>query len=198
MANTSATGGYLVPNLVPIATYDQALRQLVQGVIVGVTGLAADRVRQAWQPTPAPVLALEADWGAFAILSQRADFDPYTIEDVAGTEQLFNRTEESDILCTFYGPNCMGYAARLRDGTAISQNNDVLYSVGAAVVAFGQITHVPELVNDRYVDRADIPMTLRRQVIRSYPVLSFVAVQGTIHSETLSEPWVVDPQGVIP
>jgi hypothetical protein len=74
----------------------------------------------------------------------------------------------------------------------------VLFSVGAAVVGFGDIIHAPELVNDRFVDRADITMTLRRQIVRSYPILSFLAAQGTIYSETLSEPWVVDPQGVIP
>jgi hypothetical protein len=198
MANTSATGGYLTPNPTPVVTEDQALRQLIHGVIQGVTGLAADRVRQAWQPTPAPVLPLETNWGAFAIMVQRGDFDPYTIENDIGTFESMTRNEEVEILCTFYGPNCQANASYLRDGMAISQNNDVLFSVGAAVVGFGDIIHAPELVNDRFVDRADITMTLRRQIVRSYPILSFLAAQGTIYSETLSEPWVVDPQGVIP
>ena len=198
MANTSATGGYLTPNPTPVVTEDQALRQLIHGVIQGVTGLAADRVRQAWQSTPAPVLPLETNWGAFAIMVQRGDFDPYTIENDIGTFESMTRNEEVEILCTFYGPNCQANASYLRDGMAISQNNDVLFSVGAAVVGFGDIIHAPELVNDRFVDRADITMTLRRQIVRSYPILSFLAAQGTIYSETLSEPWVVDPQGVIP
>jgi hypothetical protein len=47
-------------------------------------------------------------------------------------------------------------------------------------VATGDIMHIPELINERWFDRYQMGVTLRRQIFRTYPVLSFVSVSGII------------------
>lgn len=198
MGNTSATGGYLTPNPTPNVLQDASLRTLLHGVVAGITGLGATMVRQAWNPTPAPVPAIEIDWAAFAVVSQLADFDAYEQEATDGSSSTQRRHESLDVLCTFYGPNCQKYAGLLIDGMRISQNRAALYAVGMGSFGFSAVTHSPELFNDRFVDRCDVTMSLRREVVRDYPILSFLAAEGMIETETVSQPWVVDPQGVVP
>jgi hypothetical protein len=174
------------------------LRAFIHNIIAGVTGLANDRVRQAWQATPAPVLPIETDWAAFAVVQQSGDFDSYLSENDTGLTANVRRDEVVDVLCTFYGPNCQRSAALLSDGLQLSQNRAAMQSVGAGLVGFSPTVHAPELFNDRYIDRVDTTMTLRRQILRAYPILSFLAAYGDVETETESQQWVIDPQGVIP
>ena len=198
MPNTSATGGYLQPETTPVVAQDSSLRAFLHGVIASVTGLASDRVRQAWQASPAPTPSIDVDWSAFAIVSQVADFDSYQGENDSGLTMAYIRHESVEVLCTFYGPNCQGYAGRLVDGMQIGQNRDTMRSVGMGSFDFSPIVHAPELFNDRYIERVDVTMTLRREIRRDYPILSLLAAEGMIDTETVSQPWVTDPQGVIP
>lgn len=189
MPNTSATGGYLVPTTGPLE--DQALRRFVQAMLVGLVALAGDKVRPSRQKNPPPMPDVDTDWLAFWITNQKPDANPYH-EQHADHATLI-RHEEFDIMCSFYGPNCMGNAGKLRDGLYLSQNRESLFLASMGLVGFSDTTHVPELVNDRWFDRADITLTLRREIKRDYPILHFVAAYGTISgnraTETLSIDW---------
>jgi hypothetical protein len=198
MPNTSATGGYLQPQATPIVTEDATLRAFLHDVISAITGLSSDKVRQAWQASPAPTPGIDVDWSAFAVVQQVADFDSYQGEHLTGSTMALLRHETVEVLCTFYGPNCQSYAARLVDGMYLSQNRDVMRSVGVGSFDFSPIVHAPELFNDRYIERVDVTMTLRREIRRDYPILSLLAADGILQTETVSQQWVTDPQGVIP
>lgn len=191
MSNTSATGGYLRATNTQVDNLD--LRRFIGTVLVGISGYAPEFVRPAWQPNPARIPGIDVDWMAFGMTSRRADNDPYQVEKENGDLTLQIRHEELDFLLTFYGPNCIGNAAAFRDATDVTQNQEALYLAGMAIVDVSDITHAPELVNERWFDRCDMTMTIRREIRREYRILNFVAANGVIHANrditTLSREW---------
>lgn len=180
MANTSATGGYLAPTTAPLD--DVALRRFMHGVIAGVTGLAADKVRPAWQPNPPIRPGIEVNWSAYAIINQTPEAGTAYQAMQADDTYKMKRHESFDVLVSFYGPLCQAYAGLLRDGLEISQNRELLYLARMAYVGASATTHVPELVNDRWFDRADIILTFRREIVRDYPVLHFLSVDSLLYT----------------
>lgn len=177
----SATGGYLVESGTPQLN-DQSLRRFIHGVIAGVTALPGGLVRQGWQLNPSPIPSVDVDWISFSITNQRPDNAPYQCQpDELKTEM--SRHEEFDVVCNFYGDNCQANSSNLRDGMYITQNLEQLFLADMGLVGFSETTHVPELINDRFFDRMDITMSLRRQIKREYPIFSFVSVNGIISSQ---------------
>jgi hypothetical protein len=190
--DTSATGGYLLDANETLEGQD--LRRFLQRLIAGITNLDGTRVRQSWQQNPPPVPDINTDWCGFGITGRRAEFDGRVYLDELGTTYLY-RHEELDVLCTFYGPDCLDYAAILRDGLLLSQNREPLLLNGMGLVGCADILHSPELINDRFYDRADMTMTLRRLVTRTYPILDFASASGVIETDeetpTLTETFAV-------
>ena len=180
MFNTSATGGYLLPSGNSIDGQD--LRRFLQSIIVGVTGLDGALVRQSFHQNPAPIPGIDIDWCAFFIASQKADANPY-IEERTDLSARLIRHERLTVQCALYGPHCLDHAGQLRDGLYLSQNRDALKIAGIGLVDCTDLLHVPELVNDRYYDRADVSLLFNREVRRDYPVLSFLAASGTIYTD---------------
>jgi hypothetical protein len=176
--NTSATGGYLTPT--NTQTDDQALQRFIHAVLCGLTGLEAALVRPLWQANPAPTPDISVDWLAYGIASRRADNDSFLKMNTAGTQTTQQRHEELEYRLMFYGPNCLGNASELRDAILIHQNQDVLYQSGMAIVNASDITHAPELVNERHFNRCDIVLTVRRELNRVYSIFNFTAAGGTI------------------
>lgn len=193
MSNTSATGGYLQQVAGPLEGLD--LRRFIGTVLVGVSGFAPEMVRPAWQQNPPPVPNIDTNWMAFGITARRADNDPYQVEKEDGQRTLMLRHEELDIMLAFYGPDCLQKAAEVREGFELTQNTESLLLAGMAYIDLSDIIHAPELVNDRYFDRADTTLTIRREVRREYRILNFVSAYGAIHANrditTLSRDWAV-------
>lgn len=193
MPNTSATGGYLTQVAGPLEGLD--LRRFIGTVLVGVSGFAPEMVRPAWQQNPPPVPGIDVNWMAFGITARRADNDPYQVEKDDGQRTLMLRHEELDIMLAFYGPDCLQKAAEVREGFELTQNTESLLLAGMAYIDLSDIIHAPELVNDRYFDRADTTLTIRREVRREYRILNFVSAYGAIHANrditTLSRDWAV-------
>jgi len=191
--NTSATGGYLQQVAGPLEGLD--LRRFIGTVLVGVSGLTPELVRPAWQQNPPPVPNIDTNWMAFGITARRADNDPYQSEKDDGQRTIMSRHEELDIMLAFYGPDCLQKAAEVREGFELTQNTESLLLAGMAYIDLSDIIHAPELVNDRYFDRADTTLTIRREVRREYRILNFVSAYGAIHANrditTLSRDWAV-------
>ena len=74
----------------------------------------------------------------------------------------------------------MGYAAVLRDGLQIPQNSDQLNAAGMAVIGVQDVLYVPELINDRWFERADITINLNRNLSRTYAILTLLGIEGTL------------------
>ena len=178
MPNTSATGGYLTQTEGPIEGV--SFRRFIGGVLVGVSGLPAEYVRPSWQTNPPPIPGIDVNWMAFGQSGRRGEYSSYLTTDIDGTKTEQRTHEECDFLLVFYGPDCLDIAGRVRDAFRIEQNHEALQLQGMAMVGDTDIIHAPELINDRYYDRADMTITIRREVRRSYSILSFAGAHGTI------------------
>lgn len=192
MPNTSATGGYLQQVVGPMEGLD--FRRFIGTLLVGVSGLPANMVRPSWQANPAPIPDINTNWMAFGQTSRRADNDPYQTENQNGTESTMIRHEDCEFLLTMYGPDCLQLAGEIRDGLELTQNTESLLLAGMAFIDMSDILHAPELINDRYFDRADMTMTIRREIRREYRILNFVAAYGAIvanraDQSTLTREW---------
>lgn len=175
MANTSATGGYLAPAGTP-ALADAALEDLLQGVVAGITGLPGAMVRPRWQPTNPKVPEPNVDWCAIGIMRTTPDAGPAIIHDGAGDgSDQYQRHQELVLLASFYGPNAQGYGQILSDGLSIPQNMETLRVNGFGLIEVGDMTPAPDLVNQQWVHRYDMRIRLRRQIVRTYPILNILS-----------------------
>lgn len=93
------------------------------------------------------------------------------------------RHEELEIGCSFYGPNSAEYCDVVRDGFQVQQNLEGLRSVNMGFVGTDPAMQVPDLVNERWVDRFEMVVHLRREILRTYPILTLVSVSGSITAE---------------
>lgn len=184
MSNTSATGGYLAPEGSPASAVDAAHDAQLQALVAGVTGLAGNLVRPRWQPTVPKQPEPDVDWCAIGVTT--SDSSTFAVIEHVSTgdgSDTFRRHETLEILCSFYGPNCRGLAARLRDGLQVPQNREVMRAQGMAFAEASRIVALPEFVNQQWIRRADITVILRRQVDRVYPVLNVLEAVGTIRPD---------------
>ncbi|WP_334067261.1 LIC_12616 family protein [Burkholderia cepacia] len=175
--NDSSTGGYLAPAVDASPAEDDAFDDLVHDLIAGVTALPHDLVRPRWQPTVPKQPEPSVDWCAFGVQEQEPDAGPAIHHDGTGDgHDTYIRHQDVDVMCTFYGPRAKGYAQRLADGLAIPQNREQLQLQDMAFVGVGPIRAAPDLVNQQWVRRYDMSVTLRRKITRSYAVLNLKSV----------------------
>lgn len=185
MPNTSATGGALSPAVSPAPLEGQTLNRFIQQWIVGITGLDGTMVRPRWQAEPPNIPTAGTAWAAIGITSRPSDTYPYVRHDPTGlgSDEL-QRHETLNLLASFYdlGTNGLAdnYAALLRDGAAIPQNLEPLTVAGMALVETGDPVAVPSLLKTRWLYRVDLPVSLRRQINRIYPVENLLSSQGTL------------------
>lgn len=188
MANTSATGGYLMPTT-PSPAYDQPLDLQLQRVVVGITGMDGTLVRPRWQPRPPQQPDQSVDWCAIGIVRVGAAYGHHTrhVPDGDGSDET-EAYEDLELLASFYGPGCAGMAALLRDGLWVPQNREALRAGGLALTSADTVTLLGEYVTTEWRRRADLPIFLTRVVSRSYPILNLLEAQGSITSQAASEP----------
>jgi hypothetical protein len=106
------------------------------------------------------------------------DGQTFDINAPALQADILYRNEELDVLCSFYGLSATRYASRLRDGWQIAQNREALQLAGAGFIAAGEMTTVPDLVNNIWVYRVDLPLSFRRAILRAYPVLDITSADA--------------------
>lgn len=190
--NTSATGGYLLPDVPSPPLEGKALLQFLQAVVVGITGMDGTLVRPRWQAEPPNIPAADVAWCSFGIMGRSADTFPYVKhfgeDDINGGYDYLMRHEQLELLTSFYDLGVSGeadyYASILRDGLAIAQNREALYLGGFVLAYTGDLTPVPTLLKERWLYRIDFPFTLRRQIDRKYSVLNILSFQGTLDAGT--------------
>ncbi len=181
MSNTSATGGYLVALASSGLPGGLTLNQFLQTVLVGISGLPGSFVRPNWQEKPPSNPDLSVNWLAFGVILEAPDYSAYVGQNDDGS-QMMSRQEGVQIKCTFYGPLAMTYARIVRNGFQLSQNLEALRAAKMGFVNTDAPIHVPELVNERFIDRIEMAVHLRRQEIETYPVLNVLSAEGTIHT----------------
>lgn len=192
--NDSSTGGF-IGQLDPLPLNDAALDDLLQQLVVGVTGLSGSLVRPRWQwpisgpnipPTQPPP---DTDWCSIGVMNLIPHDYPYEGHQGGGDgSDLQISWETLDVMASFYGPNCRGNASTLRAGLYISQNRESLIQFGIKLREAGAITVVPDLVNVQWINRCDIPLVFDREIHRTYPILNLQSAQGGITTDAPAIP----------
>lgn len=167
--NTSATGGYLRPSGGSVLS-DDALEDVIQAHVVGITGLDGSLVRPRWQRIAPKMPEPTQTWIAVGSLSKVTDDGPAFLQ--SDESQTYIRHQVINVLATAYGPESEGVLELLRDGLYIPQNNQPLaeYDIKFAS-ADAEIRSVPELVNQQWIRRYDFTYRLRRRIVREYQIL---------------------------
>jgi hypothetical protein len=188
--NDTSTGGVLQPvpqppemqTNPPNLTFVQLLQQMLQQF----SGLPGPMVRPDWQPNqPKRPTSQSKDpwlvnWIAFGIESVEPDFSAYVGFDTQGNG-LMQRNEQVGLVVNFYGPAAYDNYGLVRDSFQLAQNRATLLKANVVWAYDGTAQHVPELIDEVWYDRWRVVFTLRRQILRSYPILTFVSAGGTIY-----------------
>ncbi|WP_089177146.1 hypothetical protein [Bosea sp. AS-1] len=191
MPNTSATGGYLAQSSAPPAEGDD-LDDILQKVVVGITGIDGTLVRPRWAANPLPRPERTVNWCAIGVTGIEADAFPAVIHHGTGDgyDEL-QRHETIDLLASFYGPAAASNAALFKDGLSIAQNREELFKVQMSVLETGRIIKAPDLLNNTWIEKYDVPVRFRRCVTRTYPVLNLLSAQGTVSTPDGTQPFTV-------
>lgn len=186
MANDSTVAGYLQPSGSGPAE-DADLDSIFQQMIVGITGLPGNMVRPRWQATVPKQPEPSANWCSIGVTGIEHDANSYESWNQEIDSETFIRHEILTVLASFYGANALNYAGQARDGLYVQQNNATLDQYEMGLVEVSSIVTAPELVNQQWVRRFDLPIRVRRRVVRTYPILNVLSAQATAKSETQTE-----------
>lgn len=172
---------YIRPSFTPAYPNGLTLIQFLQTVFVGVSGLPGTLVRPKWQPEPPKQPDINVDWMAIGIDVQTPDANAYTDRQADDTFQS-QRHELMEISCDIYGPKCEQTAGLIRDGLQIQTNLENLRYANMGMVETGPMRHLPDLVNQRFIDRIIMSVVIRREIQRLYPVPTILSAEGAIHT----------------
>jgi len=157
-------------------------------------------VRPRWQLQPPNLPDVGIDWCAVGVLDTRPlGIYPATWPFLYGDPDnlvQYQRHEEFELMCSFYGPQADAYASNLHDGACVWQNYHVLKRVGIKLVEVHESRHAPELVRNQWLNRVDKEITFRRIIRKNYPIFTVVGARGLVHTCAPEPvPWDVPPPG---
>lgn len=183
----STVAGYLLPT--DTVLNDDALEDLIQGIVVGITNLPGQLVIPRWQPDPPALPDVSVNWCAIGSI----DFDTdgtASIEHLPdadgglGNDEL-TQWETFDVIASFYGPASQMYASRFRDGLQIGQNREAMWlNANMVFRTAAKVENRPDLRNDQWVRRYDVRCTFARALTRTYTVRNLLTASGTIETDT--------------
>jgi len=177
--NTSATGGYLAPSSGPMT--QRQVEDALQGMVVGITGLAGQFVRPRWQPFPPKQPEHSVSWCSIGVTSWGGkNFASVQHQSAGNGQDVVTVQEDLEVMASFYGPSAMDLARRLRQGLAVEQNRAALRASGLALASVGALLNIPEIINNAWVQRVDLGLTVRAEALSAYPVLNLLDVPGSI------------------
>ncbi|MGU3521580.1 hypothetical protein ACLBW2_00535 [Enterobacteriaceae bacterium C23F] len=170
MSNDSTTRGYLTP-VGDGPKYDEELEREISRWIRGVSGLPAALVFPRWTDPQPDIPNNGITWCGFGITTVP---QPLSQSDVQVSDEESEQWtwELVTVICCFYGPKGSGTASIFRSGIFVEQNNAELNRVGMSVREAGTIYSLPELINNQWVRRYDLTVTLSRKNIRTYNIKS--------------------------
>lgn len=161
------------------------LNQFLQTVMVGVSGLPGNLVRPSWQVEPPKQPSIETNWLALGVELQQPDAQAYV--SVNNADRVTTQRHQGiEIKLSIYGPRCQELYDEIADAFQIPQNRIALFQANMGFTEISAGRHIPDLVNQRWVDRVECSVFLRREIQRTYPVLTFVSASGTIYVPDVS------------
>lgn len=193
--STPTSSGYVRPSSTLDLIGTLTLGQFVQTVLVGISGLPGPLVRPKFQVAPPkqPPEPTE-NWLAFALMEDTPDANAYLGMNSDGTAVEMQRHSDLRIECSFYGPRAQELTELVRDGFQIPQNRAALFKANMGFVETTRAFRLPELVNERWFDRFEMGIRLRKETQRTYPILSILSANGTISTVVGDEEWITNWQ----
>jgi hypothetical protein len=183
MPNDSSTGGFISP--VSSSVFDAALDAVLQQTVVGITGLSGDLVRPRWQTIVPKQPEPGVNWCAIGVASLDGTDYPAEFHDGTGAGQDIQQVWDSlTALASFYGPQAMLNANVLRRGLYVAQNREAMQAQGIDLIEAVTITASPDLVNQQWVRRFDLPIRLRRKVQSTCPIRNIVSADDFIVTDS--------------
>lgn len=179
MSNDSTEPGYLTP-VGDASEYDKELEKQLSRWVRGVTGIAVNLVLPRFTDPQSKIPPNGETWCGFNFSTLLRPGTPANVQ--VSEEQSEQWSWESiQVLFCFYGPGGSGMATRFRDGMFVDQNADTLRRIsGLSLVSADDIRNLPELINNQWVRRYDLAVTLSRKNTRTYNVKSVVDPNVTI------------------
>lgn len=189
---------YLAPGASPAPIYDDALVDVFQINVVGITGIPGNLVRPRWQPEPPNQPDFNVNWAALGVTVADGDRFAYKAHDPAGNGGLgadyLEKDERIDVMLSFYGPNALGNAKRYEDGLQIDRNRDDLLAYGIKLKEVLASRNIPALLKNKWVTRVDVPVIFMRRIRRVYGVPTVVGIpNGSLNNEQYVTQLVVTP-----
>lgn len=169
------------------------LNQFIQTVIAGVSGLPGALVRTKWQTEPPKDPDIEIDWISFGVSLANPDANGYVGVNDDGTLD-YQRHEDLEVALDLFGPDCLEIAGLIRDGFQIDQNRVALQLANMGFVNVSGARFIPDLVNERFVQRRVMSIFLRRQVQRTYPIPTLLSCTGTVYTVQGAEEFLTNFQ----
>ena len=192
--NNTATGGFLKPNPQPptLDTSPPGLTfvEFIQQLLVGLSGFDGTLVRPEWQQEQPKKPDIDVNWLAFGLGSSTPDNNAYIAidevknGDVVTEVPVLQRNELIQIIVSVYGPNSYDNLALIRDGFQLTQNLATLRQANVGFAYDTPAQHIPDFFNERWYDRWRCEFFIRRQLLRSYPLLTFLSANGTAYTQT--------------
>jgi len=180
--NTSATPGYLSPTGGVINQDD--LENVLQAMVVGVTGLAPTLVRPRWQPKSPHEPERSETWCAIGVTNFLASATSVQHDGTGDGQDVLTTWTDLELLASFYGPAALQTATRLRDGLMLEQNRAELRGHGLALIGIEPPRNVPELVHGAWLARVDLPLGMQWETRQTYGVLNLTSANGVIVTDT--------------
>lgn len=185
------TIAYVLPSSTTPIPGGLTLTQFIQTVMVGVSGLSGPLVRPKWQVEPPKQPDITVNWMAMGIDVSTPDANSWLGLDNSGALNT-QRHEGLEVGCSIYGPDAMEIAGLIRDGFQIPNNLEALRSANMGFTEVSPARHIPDFVNERFVNRVQMSVFLRREIQRIYPIVSVTSAVGTIHTVIGNEQYLLD------
>ena len=158
--------------------------------VSAITGIDKTLVRKRWNQKPAPQPSFDTDWCAVGVVRVRTLGNP----DFKGNKGNIQKPDSGDVVsqrhqtlycvATFYGQNAQEKSDLLRDGLGIPQNNAWLQAQGLVVQGVAdEATHIPEFVNQQWLDRYDLSFQIGRKLTRTFGVRTIANADFEIITE---------------
>lgn len=177
------TTPYITPGIIsPPIPGNLTLTRFIQTVLVGISGLPGPMVRPKWQIEPPKQPNICVNWMSFGIENANPDANGYLSTDNNGVTTS-QRHEELEISCDLYGPEALEIYGILRDGFQLPQNRFALEQANMGFINILSARRIPDLINERFVNRRVTTINLRREIQRLYPIPTLIGVNGTIYTD---------------
>lgn len=176
----SVTADYLLPQGTPPLDGD-ALDDAFQQAVVGITGLSGSLVRPRWQAQPPQQPDNLTNWAAVGVTTVRNSDYTWFKEADDGQSLSQHRQQELNVMVSFYGPLAVANANLLADGIEIPNNTWGLLAVGIKLIGTENIIRVPDITNAQWINRCDIQIRFRREVVRTYLIPTVLSSTGTLY-----------------